>query len=125
MARGVSGKDEVAALADSFNRMAERIGELLLRPQDAPANASHELRSPLARLRNGCRDAATAGDKSSSRSSKSNIAELDVLSVRFFWPAASKRLDIATEMRPVDLLAITAEECAAADVSLEGSSSWS
>lgn len=54
----VEGRDEVAALADSFNRAAERIEglvgrqEALLNSQrQLLANASHELRSPLARIR--------------------------------------------------------------------------
>ena len=54
----VRGRDEVAALARSFNHAAERI-EALVGRQEALlqsqrrllANASHELRSPLARIR--------------------------------------------------------------------------
>ncbi|MFD2452426.1 HAMP domain-containing protein [Ideonella paludis] len=45
------GSDEVAAVAHSFNRAAERIETLVQTHQRLLANASHELRSPLARLR--------------------------------------------------------------------------
>jgi signal transduction histidine kinase len=45
------GRDEVAALATSFNRAAGRIETLVRSHQSLLANASHELRSPLARLK--------------------------------------------------------------------------
>ncbi|TIQ69604.1 MAG: HAMP domain-containing protein, partial [Mesorhizobium sp.] len=47
----VNGKDEVAAVAASFNRAAAQIERLLAAHRSLLANASHELRSPLARLR--------------------------------------------------------------------------
>jgi two-component system OmpR family sensor kinase len=47
----VDGNDEVADLARSFNRSAERIEELVRANRDLLANASHELRSPLTRIR--------------------------------------------------------------------------
>ena len=46
-----TGKDEVAAVAASFNQAAERIEALVRSHQSLLANASHELRSPLARLK--------------------------------------------------------------------------
>lgn len=45
------GRDEVAALAASFNNTAARIERLVSSHRSLLANASHELRSPLARLR--------------------------------------------------------------------------
>lgn len=45
------GRDEVAQLAASFNAAAARIEQLVLSHRSLLANASHELRSPLARLR--------------------------------------------------------------------------
>jgi len=47
----VEGKDEVAALAERFNVAAEQIGELIEARRRMLASASHELRSPLTRLR--------------------------------------------------------------------------
>jgi len=47
----VQGKDEVAELANSFNQAAERIETLVASHRSLLANASHELRSPLARLK--------------------------------------------------------------------------
>ena len=47
------GQDEVADLARQFNAAAERIQTLVQSHQSLLANASHELRSPLARIRMG------------------------------------------------------------------------
>lgn len=47
----VVGKDEVADLARGFNDAAERIERLVSAERRVIANASHELRSPLARIR--------------------------------------------------------------------------
>ena len=47
----VEGRDEIARLARSFNRTADRIQDLVEAQRTMLASASHELRSPLARLR--------------------------------------------------------------------------
>lgn len=46
----VEGKDEIADLAMSLNRAAERVDNLLTQQRRMLASASHELRSPLTRL---------------------------------------------------------------------------
>ena len=48
-----SGSDELAFLAQRFNHAAERIESLIESHKSLLANASHELRSPLARIRMG------------------------------------------------------------------------
>ena len=45
------GNDEVAYLAERFNHAAQRIESLLMSHKSLLANASHELRSPLARIK--------------------------------------------------------------------------
>jgi signal transduction histidine kinase len=47
----VRGKDEVARLAQSFNAAASRVEQLVEQEKRMLASASHELRSPLARVR--------------------------------------------------------------------------
>jgi len=47
----LSGHDEVSALAEDFNRMADRIDEMMSSQRQLVSDVSHELRSPLARLR--------------------------------------------------------------------------
>jgi len=45
------GKDEVAVLARKFNRMANHLEEMVKSGKELTAHVSHELRSPLARMR--------------------------------------------------------------------------
>ena len=47
----VQGRDEVAELARTFNQAAGRVSDLLRQQRRILAHASHELRSPLTRLR--------------------------------------------------------------------------
>lgn len=46
----VRGNDEVTAVAQSFNAMADRIGSVLTGQKELLAGVSHEVRSPLARM---------------------------------------------------------------------------
>ena len=73
----VEGHDEVARLAESFNRAAERVEALVGAQKRLLANASHELRSPLARMRM----AATLldGNPVLKAELERNVAELDAL----------------------------------------------
>ncbi len=47
----IGGHDEIAKLGLSFNLMADRLEALVQNAKELTANVSHELRSPLARLR--------------------------------------------------------------------------
>jgi signal transduction histidine kinase len=49
--RRASGADELAELTHAFNDMAERIERLIAGQKELMANVSHELRSPLTRIR--------------------------------------------------------------------------
>lgn len=79
----VTGKDEIAALATRFNQTAAAIETLLTQERQMLATASHELRSPLARIRLAVElmaeeaDPARRGDLA--RRSSEDIAELDGL----------------------------------------------
>ncbi|HPA89768.1 MAG TPA: HAMP domain-containing sensor histidine kinase [Quisquiliibacterium sp.] len=82
----IDGRDEVAVLAERFNRSAERI-EALLAAQRALldahkrllANASHELRSPLARIRMAVELIGPSATAELSEELVRNVAELDQL----------------------------------------------
>jgi signal transduction histidine kinase len=47
----VRGRDEVAAMGASFNGMADRISNMITGQKELLAGVSHELRSPLARMK--------------------------------------------------------------------------
>jgi signal transduction histidine kinase len=121
----VRGRDEVAAVAASFNRAAARIEDLLRSHKSLLANASHELRSPLARLKMAVSLMDTAAPESRAalkQEIESNIRELDALVEEVLL---ASRLDAAKALdrrEPVDLLALAAEEGARVDAEIEGQS---
>lgn len=120
----VRGHDEVAALAMSFNRSAERIESLVRAQRDLLANASHELRSPLARIRMAVELIGDAGDAATSAEIRRNVAELDTLVEELLL--ASRLQAVAAQGVPaparleVDLAAVLAEECARLDLPWDG-----
>jgi two-component system OmpR family sensor kinase len=76
----VQGHDEVADLSRQFNAAAGRIEALLRSHKSLLANASHELRSPLARIRMGMELMQDGAPSASARAEiLRNIAELDQL----------------------------------------------
>jgi len=115
----VEGNDEVADLARSFNRSAERIETLVQAQRRTLAFASHELRSPLARLRVSL-EMMTADSAQRERAER-DVTELDGIIEELL---EASRLEARGELlrrEPVDLLALAAEEAArvGADVSGE------
>ena len=117
------GRDEVAAVAISFNRAAGRVEALLRSHQSLLANASHELRSPLTRLKMALamlRDAPAASHASLEREIDANIAELDALVEEVLL---SSRLDAQARQEvpePVDLLGLAAEEASRVGAQVDG-----
>jgi signal transduction histidine kinase len=118
-----SGRDEVAKVARSFNQAAERIETLVRSHQSLLANASHELRSPLARLKMALAmlpQAEGAQRDTLRREAESNIAELDAL-VEEVLLASRLDADAWTLKRePVELLGLAAEEAARVDAQASG-----
>lgn len=115
------GKDEVADLARQFNAAASRIEELVQSHKSLLANASHELRSPLARIRMGLE--LMGGDEHVSKAKNEiqrNITELDQLVDEILLASRldSKETDVGTT-EVVDLIGLAAEECARVDAELE------
>lgn len=120
------GDDEVGYLASRFNHAAQRV-ETLLNSRNALlasqksllANASHELRSPLTRIRMGLElmgpSSSTAKDEIAR-----NIGELDQLIDEILLASRldAKEADLGT-VEPVDLVGLAAEECARHQASLE------
>jgi signal transduction histidine kinase len=106
----VEGRDEVARLAESFNRAAARIEELVGAHKLLLANTSHELRTPLSRIRLGVELFKETANPRRKVELENDIAELDALIEQILL---SSRLDAVKELEAseeVDLLALAAEE---------------
>ena len=115
------GKDEVADLARQFNAAASRIEELVQSHKSLLANASHELRSPLARIRMGLE--LMGGDASVAKAKaeiQRNINELDQLVDEILLASRLDSADVDVgSTESVDLMGLAAEECARVDADLE------
>jgi signal transduction histidine kinase len=116
----VEGKDEVAQLATSFNLAASRIEALVGAQKSLLANASHELRSPLARIRMAVELMQDQASPAIRDELNRNIGELDQLIDEVLL---ASRLDAGAQAgavhEQVDLAAIVAEECSRAGAAFE------
>ncbi len=106
----IEGKDEVAGVAESFNRAASRIEELVKAHKMLLANASHELRTPLTRLRMGIELLKEKADPARKADLEQDIAELDQLIDEILLSSRLDAMDRLDRTEPVDLLALAAEE---------------
>jgi signal transduction histidine kinase len=116
----VTGDDEVADLAQRFNAAAERIERLVQSHKSLLANASHELRSPLARIRMGLELMGERPSAAAREEISRNIAEVDQLISEILLASRldSPEADMGT-VETVDLTGMAAEECARTGASLE------
>lgn len=118
----VQGCDEVAILATSFNQSAERIQALLASHRQLLANASHELRSPLARMHMGLAMLAEQKDLEQStqvQRLRQDMQELNQLVEEILLASRLDTLEIPLEQKTVDISALLAEECARLNVDCE------
>ena len=110
----VVGRDEIATLAQRFNEAAAAIEALLAQERQMLAGASHELRSPLARIRMALELLADETDPGKrgelARRAADDIVELDALVEELLLSA---RAQPGVPRRPtaeIDLLALVREE---------------
>ncbi len=121
----VSGRDEVAAVAASFNLAAERIEALVRSHQSLLANASHELRSPLARMKMAVSLLEGSSPEQQQRLKQeidTNVAELDALVEEVLLASRLDAIQQIDRTDAVDLLALAAEEGARVDAAVSGDS---
>jgi signal transduction histidine kinase len=116
----VSGHDEIATLARSFNASAERIEALVSSHKLLLANCSHELRTPLARIRVGLERMSHGADPALRDELARSIAELDALIEEMLLSSRLDALRTLERAEDVDLLALAAEEAAHFDRAVEG-----
>ena len=121
------GQDEVADLSKRFNAAAERIQHLMSSQQSLLnsqksllANASHELRSPLTRIRMGLEFLGADNNDVAKQEITRNIAELDQLIDEILLASRldAQEADLGT-VETVDLMGLCAEECARVGAVLE------
>ena len=121
------GQDEVAFLAARFNHAAERIENLvksheslLASQKSLLANASHELRSPLTRIRMGLELMGSGSSPAFKNELARNIGELDLLIEEILLASRldAREADLGT-IESVDLIGMAAEECARVGAELE------
>jgi two-component system OmpR family sensor kinase len=119
----VEGRDEIAQLAASFNDAAARIESLVAAQKSLLANASHELRSPLARIRMAAELMAEQAPPGIGAELRRNVSELDQLIDEVLL---ASRLDASSPaarcLEELDLAGIVAEECARVNARLDAQS---
>ena len=114
------GQDEVADLSKRFNASAVRIEQLVRSHKSLLANASHELRSPLTRIRMSLELMGDQPSPAARAEISRNIAELDQLIDEILLASRldASEADMGT-VEAVDLTGLAAEECARVDAELD------
>jgi signal transduction histidine kinase len=115
----VEGRDEVGALAQSFNRAAQRIERLVEAQRTLLAGVSHELRSPLARIRVAAELAGDAHPELRGEIERS-VAELDAGIGELLLASRLDAQPPLAEGEEIDLLALAAEEAARSGADVSG-----
>jgi signal transduction histidine kinase len=120
------GNDEVGFLAARFNHAAQQV-ETLVKSREALlasqksllANASHELRSPLTRIRMGLELMGSGGSAVAREEINRNITELDQLIEEILLASRldAQEQDVGT-IESVELVGLAAEECARVQATL-------
>lgn len=108
----VRGRDEVAAVAKSFNKAADRIERLVSAHRALLANASHELRSPVTRLRMAIDLYEKPQDGEARAEILQNLGEIDQLVDEILLASRLDHVQRLENPERVDLMALTVEECA-------------
>ena len=116
----VKGRDEVAAVAKSFNAAAERIERLVGAHRSLLANASHELRSPLARLRMAINLSGIGDDDKQAREIDADLGEIDELVEEILLASRLDHDGKTGKMEPLDFTGLVAEECSRHGIEMSG-----
>jgi signal transduction histidine kinase len=116
----IEGKDEVAALAESFNRAAARIEDLIKSHKMLLANCSHELRTPLTRINMALALVGDSIDPVRREQLKKDVAELDQLIDEILLASRLDAIRAPERVEDVELLGLAAEEAARYDAAVEG-----
>jgi signal transduction histidine kinase len=104
-----AGVDEIQELTRTFNDMAERVERLVQGQKELVANVSHELRSPLARIRVALELLPRTPDAERRFTDlEADLAELDRLIEDVLATARLDATGLPTELAPVDVRGLLA-----------------
>ena len=119
----VEGHDEIADVATTFNQAADRVEALVESERRLLASASHELRSPMARLRVAVELLREGHGEASSvlADAAGDITELDGLIEDLLLAGRLEAQTAQQGFEDLDLLGLVAEEAARAGVEVDGS----
>lgn len=107
LARLSTRRDELGTLARDFNRMGARLQDLIASQRQLLRDVSHELRSPLARLRVALALAERGGDEERARLWPRLVQECDRLEALISEILLLARVDAeSSKAQPVDLPAL-------------------
>ncbi|MBW2291074.1 MAG: HAMP domain-containing histidine kinase, partial [Deltaproteobacteria bacterium] len=120
----VEGKDEIAELAQSFNRAADRIEKLVGAQRNLLASASHELRTPLTRMRMAIELIADDTRPEVRERIVRDIGELDELVGELLLASKLDTIDRLELEEDVELLALVAQEGALVEAVTTGEQVW-
>jgi two-component system, OmpR family, sensor kinase len=115
-----TGQDEISSVARTFNQAAAQIERLIAGHRSLLANASHELRSPLARLRMATELYETVQSDSIKSEIIRNLAELDMLVEEILLASRLDSVSGLERSENVAILAIAAEEASAEGIEVGG-----
>jgi signal transduction histidine kinase len=117
----VDGDDELASLGKSFNHTASRLQRLVEAQRRVLASASHELRSPLARLRMALELSRDNPADSQPRldAAVAEVEELDSLVEELLLAGRLEVQEGIPAAEPVDLGALLSEEAARIRITVE------
>jgi two-component system, OmpR family, sensor kinase len=102
--------DEISELTRAFNEMAERLERLVAAEKELLANVSHELRSPLARIRVALELLPRTGDADQRlRGVERDLAELDQLIDDVLTTARLEARTLRVTPAPLDARALLVE----------------
>lgn len=116
----VEGADEIAELSRSLNHAAERVDDLLRQQKRMLASASHELRSPLARIQMALTLLESASPERREEllaSAETDVSELNGLIEDLLLAARAEQAP-TRELQPIDLLPLVRTETQRLNLSL-------
>jgi signal transduction histidine kinase len=112
----IKGQDEVAVLGRHFNQAADRVSELMQAHKNLLAHASHELRTPIARIRLGLDLMEKSPSKKTKAEMTQSLSELDQLIEEILLASRLNSLPYQTNhiesLEHLNLKDLVAKECA-------------